>query len=219
MRGGAPKTRSLSTRLSRWNKVGAGLAASLAMVGLGLSINRNSAEKALLEPQMSVPTMTFATAAPAVRMSRSVPVRLRIPTIGVDSKLMDLGLNKDGSLEVPPKAKPAGWYSRSPTPGEIGPAVIAGHIAWNSDRGVFFDLARLTPGSKVFVDRKDGSTAVFRVLSLKNVDKNLFPSDEIYSDIDHAGLRLITCADFNRKSGKYEDNLVAFAELERGPAE
>jgi LPXTG-site transpeptidase (sortase) family protein len=131
---------------------------------------------------------------------------------------MDLGLKKDGSLEVPPQAKPAGWYSGSPTPGEIGPAVIAGHIAWNSDRGVFFDLARLRPGSEVFVDRKDGSTAVFRVLSLKKMDKDRFPTDEVYSNIDHAGLRLITCADFDKASGDYEDNLIAFAELEEGSA-
>ncbi|MGZ5372205.1 class F sortase [Aeromicrobium sp.] len=195
------------------------MAVSLAMVMLGVWFSLNPSETNASSTRTAIPIMTLATAAPAIHMPRSVPVRLRIPTIGVDSKLMDLGLKRDGSLEVPPQAKPAGWYSRSPTPGEIGPAVIAGHIAWNSDRGVFFDLTRLRPGSEVFVDRKDGSTAVFRVLSLKKMDKDLFPSDEVYSNIDHAGLRLITCADFNQASDKYEDNLVAFAELEADSAE
>lgn len=159
---------------------------------------------------------TAATTAPAVRvvaMTKSRPVRLRIPSIGIDTTLMDLGLQSDGTLEVPPQATPAGWFTHSPTPGELGPAIIAGHVAWNADRGVFYDLRRLKTGTRVFVDRKDGSTAVFRILSLGTVDKDHFPTAAVYGDIDYAGLRLITCADYDKNTGKYTDNFVAFAKL------
>lgn len=126
---------------------------------------------------------------------------------------MELGLQSDGTLEVPPGAKPAGWFTHSPTPGELGPAVIAGHVAWNGDKGVFLDLHRLHSGARIFVDRKDGSTAVFRVVSSETVDKDHFPTEAVYGNIAFAGLRLITCGDFDRQTGEYSDNLVAFAEL------
>src|SRR5450756_2608341 len=100
---------------------------------------------------------TGAVVAPSVSAtSRSTPVRLRIAAIGVDSGLMDLGLRADGSLEVPPSGFPAGWYTGGPTPGELGPAIIAGHIDWNGP-GVFYNLHNLKPGDQVTVTRADGS--------------------------------------------------------------
>jgi LPXTG-site transpeptidase (sortase) family protein len=154
-----------------------------------------------------------SAAAGVAAMTMSEPVRLRIPSIGIDSALIGLGIETDGTLEEPPQVTPAGWFTHSPTPGEPGPAIIAGHVARNAVRGVFFDLHNLSAGSKVFVDRKDGSTAVFRVVSLGAVDKEHFPTAAVYGNIDYAGLRLITCADFDDATGKYTDNFVAFAKL------
>ena len=79
-----------------------------------------------------------------VAMKRSVPTRLRIPAIGVDSSLMSLGLKSDGSLETPPGAFPAGWFTGGPTPGQIGPAIIVGHVRYNTP-GVFARLTRAAP--------------------------------------------------------------------------
>jgi hypothetical protein len=150
------------------------------------------------------------TAAP---MTRSVPVRLQITAIGVDSKLMDLGLLADGSLEVPPSGFPAGWYTGGPTPGELGPAVIAGHIDWNGP-GVFYHLHNLQPGDQVTVTRKDGSKPVFRVTMVEQFPKDHFPTNVVYGDIDHAGLRLITCGgSFDDQTHSYVDDIVVFADL------
>ena len=149
-------------------------------------------------------------------MGRSVPVRLRIAAIGVDSTLMELGLKSDGTMQVPPSGFPAGWYTGAPTPGELGPAIIAGHIDWNGP-GVFYDLHKLKPGDQIVVTRKDGSSPVFRVSRVATFPKGQFPTDMVYGNIDHPGLRLITCGGtFNKQSGHYEDNIVAFADLVSG---
>jgi Sortase domain len=167
----------------------------------------------------AAPAPRVVTAAPAPRvvkaafLARSVPVRLQIPAIGVDSKLMDLGLRADGSMQVPPGGFPAGWYTGAPTPGEAGPAIIAGHVDWNGP-GVFYDLHNLKPGDLVSVTRQDGSKPVFRVTQVEQFPKEHFPTTLVYGDIDHAGLRLITCGgSFNRQTGSYEDDIVAFADL------
>ncbi len=140
-------------------------------------------------------------------------MRLQIPAIGVDSRTMRLGLQSDGTLGVPPGPFPAGWYTGSPTPGELGPAVLVGHVHWNERAGVFADLARLTSGDAVIVRRADGGSAVFRVTRTKQFSKDAFPTARVYGDIDHAGLRLITCGGRNGLTGRYEDNVVVFARL------
>jgi len=150
----------------------------------------------------------------AVTMPASAPLRLQIPAIGVDSELMDLGLQADRTLEVPPSGFPAGWYTGAPTPGELGPAIIAGHVDWAGQPGVFFDLRDLASGDEILVTRQDGSTARFRVTQVERFGKDEFPTEAVYGDLDHAGLRLITCGgDFDRQARSYVDNLVVFAEL------
>jgi hypothetical protein len=147
-------------------------------------------------------------------MEASTPVRLRIPAIGVDTGLMQLGLQSDGSLEVPPEGFPAGWYTEAPTPGELGPAIIAGHVDWDGSPGVFFALRDLTPGTEIAVEREDGSTALFQVQSVEQFAKGAFPTNAVYADLDHAGLRLITCGgSFDRSARSYSDNIVVFAAL------
>ena len=160
-----------------------------------------------------VPSSTSGPAVEAAPLARSTPVRVRIAAIGVDSGLMDLGLRADGSLEVPPSGFPAGWYTGGPTPGELGPAIIAGHIDWNGP-GVFYNLHNLKPGDQVTVTRADGSRPAFRVTRVAQFPKDQFPTKLVYGNIDHAGLRLITCGgSFNSQSGHYEDNIVVFADL------
>jgi len=160
-----------------------------------------------------LPSPTPTKAARAAGLGRSVPIRLQIPAIGVDSTLMALGLRTDGSMQVPAGGFPAGWYTGGPTPGEQGPAVIAGHIDMNGP-GVFYRLRNMKPGDRVTVTRKDGSKPVFRVIRVAQFQKDQFPTQQVYGNLDHAGLRLITCGgSFNTRTGHYEDNLVVFADL------
>ena len=194
----------------------AGLLAMIAVVTAGCS-GETAATPSVSVSSGMAPTSTPSPVVPrvveAAHLARSVPVRLQIAAIGVDTTLMDLGLKADGTLEAPPSGFPAGWYTGAPTPGERGPAIIGGHVDMNGP-GVFFDLHKVKPGDRVTVTRKDGSKPVFRVTRVQRFPKEQFPTKAVYGDIDHAGLRLMTCGgSFNRQSGHYEDNVVAFAEL------
>ena len=148
-------------------------------------------------------------------MPRSAPIRVIIPAIGVDSGLVRLGLNRNGTLQVPRNGFPAGWFTGAPTPGEKGPAIIAGHVHWAGRAGVFARLARLERGDTITVTRQDRSTALFRVSRVQQYPKATFPSAAVYGDIDHPGLRLITCGGLDTVSAKYEANLVVFADLSK----
>lgn len=142
------------------------------------------------------------------------PSRLVIPAIAVDTDVMDLGLDRNGALEVPPAGFPAGWYAGSPVPGELGPSVVAGHVDWEGEPGVFFRLADLAPDDEIVVDRSDGAGAVFRVTSVERYEKTGFPTAKVYGDIDYPGLRLITCGgEFDTAARSYRDNIVVFANL------
>lgn len=157
------------------------------------------------------PTPVVAPTPEAPHLSRSTPIRLQIPAIGVDTELMELGLLPDGTLEVPPEGFPAGWYNGGPTPGELGPAIIAGHVDW-AGPAVFYNLHNLQPNDRVTVTRMDGSAAVFSVNLVQEFPKDAFPTALVYGDIGTAGLRLITCGgEFNRQTGHYLDNIIVFA--------
>jgi Sortase domain len=146
-------------------------------------------------------------------MGPSVPVRLRIPAIGVDSALIPLGLQSDDTLQVPPNGFPAGWFTGAPTPGQRGPAVIAGHVHWDGSPGVFWSLEKVKPGDTITVSRNNGSVAVFEVGRVVSFPKRAFPSGVVYGNIDYPGLRLITCGGLNTQTGVYDDNTVVFARL------
>jgi len=147
-------------------------------------------------------------------LSRSEPTRVIIPTLDVNVRTIELGLRPDGTMEVPANGALAGWYSGAPTPGELGPAVITAHVRWEGERGAFVDLQKLDPGDQVGVRRADGSTVLFEVLRVEQYAKDRFPTDEVYGDIQAAGLRLITCGgDADPETGDYPDNVVVYAGL------
>jgi hypothetical protein len=146
----------------------------------------------------------------------SAPVWIRIDAIGASAPVDPLGLNADGSLQVPTDYNRAGYYTGRPTPGEIGPAVIAAHVDSKAGPAVFAHLANLKPGNEVTVTRADRSTVVFVVDRLEEHPKNAFPTQEVYDPTPGATLRLITCAgSFDHTAGHYRDNLIAFAHLKR----
>ncbi|MDH2389711.1 class F sortase [Streptomyces sp. HNM0663] len=147
--------------------------------------------------------------------SRSEPVRLRIPAIGVDAPVMKLALDAAGTLQVPPveKAGFAGWYAKGPAPGEAGTAVVAGHVDTPSGRAVFYSLGALGKGSLVEVARQDRRTAVFKVDAVEVYPKKTFPSRKVYGSTAAPQLRIITCGGgYSKKSG-YLGNVVVYASL------
>jgi hypothetical protein len=151
---------------------------------------------------------------PVLEPSR--PVRLTIPSIKVEAPILEVGLAKDGSVDVPPlqRHNEAGWFGGGPTPGQFGPALIVGHADTRSGPSIFHSLARLKPGQKIEVLRKDRSVAVFEVNSIENFGKAKLPIKRVYGDYSRPSLRLVTCGGtWLGGSRGYSDNIIAFASL------
>jgi len=151
---------------------------------------------------------------PAAVAARSVPVSIRIPAIGVSVSLSQLGLNADKSAQVPTKFAEPGWFKLGPTPGQVGSAVILGHVDDKKGPAVFFKLGTLKAGDTVDVSLANGSVAHFAVKTVETFLKAQFPSQKVYGPHGVRGLQLVTCGgDFDKASGHYLSNIVAFTTL------
>jgi len=141
------------------------------------------------------------------------PLRVRIPGIEVDAPITDLGLNDDGTLEVPSDFDDTGWYTGRSVPGELGPSVVVGHVDSTRGPAVFFRLRDLVVGDRIQIDRSDGLVAWFEVTDTVLVDKDEFPTEQVYAATDEPTLRLITCGgSFDRTERSYRGNVIVYAE-------
>lgn len=148
-------------------------------------------------------------------LARSVPVRLDVPSVAIHTRIVELGLNPDDTLEVPSEPMLAGWYAGSPTSGERGPSVIAGHVdSHETGPAVFYRLGQVETGARIDVTRKDGVIAHFTVTAVRAYAQSDFPTQTVYGNTSRATLRLITCGDWNDESKQYDGNVVVFAELD-----
>ena len=139
-------------------------------------------------------------------------MRVELPTIGVSSRLVRLGLNPDGTMEVPRDYGLAGWFTGGAMPGQDGPAAIAGHVDSRTGPAVFYRLGDLRPGDPVRVRRADGDWLAFEVTGIARYPKAAFPTEAVFGPVTGPVLRLVTCGgDFDRASGHYLDNLVVTA--------
>jgi hypothetical protein len=187
----------------------------------GVGLVRASVQETPPPPQPAVeaapdpdPTLAPGKIVPA-QLARSAPTDITISRIGVRAKIMNLGVDADNTLQVPPlkKATLAGWYSLGPSPGEIGNAVIVGHVS-TAELGptVFFNLGSMRKQDVITIKRKDGSNARFKVDGVKAYPKKTFPTDLVYGPSDKPSLRLVTCGGkFDAKTHSYVDNVIVFA--------
>jgi sortase (surface protein transpeptidase) len=162
-----------------------------------------------VHPAVSQVVGTVSPRAPAV-----APVRVAIPAVGIDSTLARLGTDAAGALVPPADFAQAGWFTGSPAPGAVGPAVLAGHVdSWRGP-AVFFRLGQLQDGDAVVVTRADGTTLEFTVTRVARYPKSAFPTAAVYGPTADPQLRLITCGGrFDRTRRSYVDDVVVFARL------
>ena len=161
-------------------------------------------------PAATVPAPVVAEA--GTEETSAAPVRVRVPAIGVDSELLRLGTDASGVLVPPADFARAGWFAGGAVPGDVGPAVIAGHVDSVDGPAVFSRVRDLVAGDEVLVDRADGTTVRFAVTGVGRYPKEDFPTEAVYGPTPRAELRLVTCGgDFDRSRRSYEDNVVVFA--------
>lgn len=157
------------------------------------------------------PTGTESTPPPAE--PRSTPTTISIPAIGVRAPFVTLGLDEDGSIQVPSDVTHAGWYRLGPAPGQLGPAIVLGHVdSARAGDGVFFRLGALHSGDKVTITLANGHRVTFAVYAVREYAKDAFPTATVYGHTSDPQLRLITCGGtFDSTTGHYESNIVAYA--------
>jgi hypothetical protein len=144
----------------------------------------------------------------------SPPVHLTVASIGVSTDLQRLTVSGDGTLQAPTKWEVAGWYTDGIVPGDVGPAVIAGHIDSTRGPAVFYRLRELVSGATVSVTDQNGKVLSFVVDDVRSYPKDQFPTETVYGPTPTPELRLISCGgEFDRSSQSYLNNLVVSAHL------
>jgi sortase (surface protein transpeptidase) len=151
---------------------------------------------------------------PAVAAERSTPTQLQIPAIGLSVPLSTLGLNLDGTVQVPSSVQQAGWYRLGPSPGQLGSAVILGHVDSYQGPAVFFKLRSVVAGDLIGVNLADGAKAQFKVTSVSTYLKSNFPDQAVYGPHGFSELQLVTCGGtFDTQTGHYLSNIVVYSSL------
>ncbi len=144
----------------------------------------------------------------------TVPVSLRMPSIGVEAPIIEAGVDqRTGQMEVPKNVREIAWYEFGPRPGEGGSAVLAAHVDLaGQGPGVFFRLREVDPGQIITVGFSDGSMRHFRVEARAIYTKEELPLDTVFARHGPPVLTLITCGGgFSRAAGSYDSNVVVYA--------
>ena len=194
----------------------------LLVIGAGsLTLGLRGSDHPLPAPRPSAIAKSMAvkkaadpTTVGVLATARSVPVLLRIPAIGLSVRLSNLGLNADGTVEVPDNIVEPGWFRLGPTPGQLGSAVILGHVDNYTGPGVFFELRTLAARDEIDVTLADGVVATFSVDSVAMYPKWAFPAERVYGSHGSSTLQLVTCGGtFDPRSGSYLSNVVVYSSL------
>ncbi len=147
-------------------------------------------------------------------IARSAPVKLRIPAIGLVVSVSALGLNPNGTAQVPTDIQEPGWFHLGPSPGQVGSAVILGHVDSYQGPAVFFRLRYLRAGDHVEVTLADGVITRFVVTSVVMYSKAHFPDQQVYGSHGYSALQLVTCGgSFDSQTGHYLSNVVVYSSL------
>ncbi|GAA1991488.1 hypothetical protein GCM10009817_37010 [Terrabacter lapilli] len=149
-------------------------------------------------------------------LEASAPTSLTIPSIGLrSSRFVTLSIQRDGTISVPGTAQEVGLYDAGPTPGQLGPAVLAAHVDTPAGvPGIFHELKRVKKGDVVEVGRQDGSHLTFTVDRVAAYPKTQFPTEQVYrGDFTKAEIRLVTCGGPTDSRNEYRDNVVVFGHL------
>lgn len=142
-----------------------------------------------------------------------IPARLRVPAIGVDAKVEQVGQKADGTMGTPTKFGDVAWYQPGKKPGEAGSAVFAGHVDNAlTTAGVFQHLAQLKVGDYVSVSDEAGKTILYRVVSSKTYQTNTAPVEQIFKTSGPSQIVLITCAgEWVTSEHQFDQRLVVIA--------
>lgn len=143
-----------------------------------------------------------------------LPRLLRIGELKVSARIKPLGVNNKNQLRSPSNIHDVGWYEASAKPGLGGTTLVDGHVHGPTRPGVFYNLKKLEPGSRIEIERGDGATISYQVIKTEkyradNVDMAAAMTSAVPGK---EALNLITCTGaLDKRNNTYEDRLVVFA--------
>jgi sortase (surface protein transpeptidase) len=172
-----------------------------------------AAPTAPASPRPSATPNRALQAAQAIVAPAAAPARLLVPSINVNAGVESVGLDAQGRMATPAQASDVAWFKPGSVPGDVGDAVIAGHLDWTSGPAVFWYLGRMHRGDEITVVRADGSQARFVTDATRQVPYDS-PTDSLFTRDGPPSLTLITCAGtWDRQRGTYLQRLVVHATL------
>ncbi|GBD14616.1 hypothetical protein HRbin25_00494 [bacterium HR25] len=132
-------------------------------------------------------------------VNHSPPVRIAIPSLGVDASAMTLGLDPQGVPYVPDWSNSqspgtvVAWYNFTALPGQGSNAVFAGHVTWNRAPAIFWGLGTLAPGQTIHIFTGEGKELVYQVTENFTVDPDDPNSLRVMAPTDRDTITIITC--------------------------
>ncbi len=143
-----------------------------------------------------------------------LPVRLKIPSLGVDAPFEYVGLTPEGAMDVPKGPAEVAWYKLGSKPGDIGSAVVAGHSGYkNNKMGVFDNLYKLKKGDKLYIEDEKGNTIIFVVRESRKFNPKADALDVFGSSDGKAHMNLVTCVGaWNDVERTHSERLVVFTD-------
>ena len=141
----------------------------------------------------------------------SEPISLQVASLGLDERLIELGIGPDGELEVPADPARVGWFSGGGGPGGSGPTVVVGHLDSTEGPAVVARVPDLEPGDRIEVGTRAGSVT-YVVDEVADVPQQGFPTEQVFGSTPGDVLRLITCTGpYDSEAGRYTENRIVTA--------
>ena len=144
-----------------------------------------------------------------------LPVRIKIPMIGVDAAVEYVGITNAGEMGVPAGPYGVAWYQLGTRPGEEGSAVMTGHYGtWRDGSGSVFDnLNKIKAGDKIYIEDSKGNIIIFIVRERRDYNPDADTAEIFTSDDGKSHLNLITCEGvWNKASQSFSQRLVVFSD-------
>lgn len=185
------------------------------MVLAGLFVFGATLSRAFFYTPTSEITVPDSAAAPIDMPPSELPERLVIPSLGIDTDVQHVGVGRSGNMAVPDNYSDAGWYRLGTVPGQIGSAVMDGHVDNGFGlAGVFKRLQELEKGDDVYVISHEGTRLHFEVVEVARYPYEDVPLERVFNRADRPRLNLVTCTGrWVRSDETYDHRIVVYTEL------
>ena len=222
-----PKKEKTRNKNNLINGLIVGMAVLVFIFGIGVSIhslkvNKNISEKVSAQSNQ-VDGQDISEDQPTDEDKRNYsvapehPRMIYIPSINVSSRVKQVGINKDGELDVPNNVFDTAWYKSSALPGSPGGAtLIDGHVSGPTQKGAFYNLKNVKQGDIITIEKGDLSKVNYKVKKVEIVETSKVDMANILIPVTPGshGLNLISCTGkYDEQKKDFEQRVLVFAEI------